>query len=187
KTIVTILARPIERWEYLLGRWAGVQAVAFGYLAIGLAAAAGLLAYMSVPIGMTFWLQAAGYAVAVVYLSGVSLAVGSMTAPAFAGMMTLLLMGLSATVGPFLHASNWQRIAAWVVYALCPAPMPQGLIGSSGAEPIDPQYGLFAAVLAENVAYTVAALLLAWWWFGRREIRARGWTPGGWPPASCSS
>ena len=58
-----------------------------------------------------------------------------------------------------------------VLYALAPASMPSGLISAGGTEPLAPRYGLFAAVLAENLGYTVAAMLIACWWFGRREVR----------------
>jgi ABC-type transport system involved in multi-copper enzyme maturation permease subunit len=50
KTISTVLARPIRRWEFLVGHWLGVMLFSLVSLAIGLVLAGGLSGYLGIEI-----------------------------------------------------------------------------------------------------------------------------------------
>ena len=52
KTIITVLARPVHRWELLVGKWLGVSAFAFVTLCIGVMLALGLARYLGVDVDL---------------------------------------------------------------------------------------------------------------------------------------
>ena len=92
RTIVTVLARPIRRWELLLGKWIGISAFCILTLAIGVALALFLARYLGInvswrPLGYA----ALGTSAAVVLFGGVALVLSSFGSAGVAGALTVLL------------------------------------------------------------------------------------------------
>ena len=50
RTIVTVMARPVRRWELLVGKWLGVSAFAIVTLGIGVVLALGVARYVGLNI-----------------------------------------------------------------------------------------------------------------------------------------
>jgi len=99
KTIVTVLARPMRRWEFLLGKWIGVQAFGLLSLAIGLLVSFALASYLgaefeSKPLGIAL----AQTAAAIVLYSGLAIAIGTVMTPGIAGALTILVVFLPGFV-----------------------------------------------------------------------------------------
>jgi ABC-type transport system involved in multi-copper enzyme maturation permease subunit len=175
RTIVGVLARPVERWAYLTGRWIGVLAFLWGFQLVGMSIALALTYALGVTFAPTLWLGLAGMFVNAALLSGVSLGLSVVAPPVLAGICAFLLPLLPVLVNPFLGVPNrLLRLPALVIYYLAPARMPADLVaGSFSKELVDPTYGLYAGVLAENFLYAVAAFALGCVLFARRELKLR--------------
>lgn len=170
KTIVTLLSRPLRRGELFLGKWLGVQLFAAAVVVVGVCGAIAVALYLAVPLPLLFWFAAAEICVNVVLSCAISVALGIFLPSSvatgfaiFAPSLPKLMQGLFE--GPL-------GIIARGVYFLMPAAMPVDLLDASfSKELLDPAYGLYAAVLAENALYAAAAMTLAVLAFSQREIR----------------
>ncbi|HJQ83574.1 MAG TPA: ABC transporter permease subunit [Candidatus Binatia bacterium] len=172
RTIVTVLARPIERWEWVVGRWLGVQTFAVLVAAVGWVAAAALGWYLGIPLGLAFWMRQLERLVEVLFFGTVAVGLSTLLPPTLAGLVAATLYSLPALVQQYVGSPvAVQRVLASTAYFLGPAQMPDGIVGNVGREVLDPQYGLFAAVLGENLLYAATLLLLGCLVFSRREIR----------------
>ena len=70
--------------------------------------------------------------------------------------------------------SAWRRIPATGFHLLMPAKMPTDLLSLSfRMDLLNPEYGLYFQVLAENALYAVVLLVLACVVFSRRELALR--------------
>ena len=175
RTIVGVLARPVDRWVYLTGRWIGVLAFLWGFQMIGISIALALTYALGVPFAPTLWLGLAGMFVNAALLSGVSLGLSVVAPPVLAGICAFLLPSLPDLVRLLLRVpSRLLRVPALPIYYLSPAKMPSDLVsGSFSKELVNPTYGLYAGVLAENLLYAVAAFALGCVLFARRELKLR--------------
>lgn len=175
RTIVNVLARPVERSTYLAGRWLGILIFLFLFLLGGVLLSLGVAAAFDVRYTPMLRLAFVEMFVGAVYVSGVSLSL-SVVMPAFpAGATTVLLSALPEMVARSLGHPQWfVRLPATVVYYLGPASMPANLLADSfGKQVLEPDYWLPAEVLAENILYTVAVFIIACAIFARRELRLR--------------
>ncbi|HYD50749.1 MAG TPA: ABC transporter permease subunit [Terriglobales bacterium] len=172
KTIVSLLARPLERWQYLLGRLLGIQLMAFGVFFFGLLIGFATALWFGVPLSAMVVPKLAENAVAIVFGANVSFALGILLPSQVAVLGTLLLPHLATLTQALGNVGDETlTLVAKILYYIAPARMPPDLIGSAQAEALAPRYDLFLMVLAENLLYATAFLWIACWWFGRREIR----------------
>lgn len=175
RTIVTVLAKPVDRWRFLVGKWAGIQTFLWLFLAIGMLLVAGLLPVFDVRPSGLFWLGVLGSFVMVTLVSGLALLLGTFTSPVFAGGATLVL-GItgSVIVRAVDHPALWVRLPARLVYFLAPARAPGNMMMQGlQVDLLRPEYGLHAAVVVENVLYGLALLALGCIVFTVREVRLR--------------
>lgn len=175
KTIVTVLARPVARWTYLLGRWFGVLLFLWAFLLVGILGALLWGALFHLHYGSLFWLGLADLFARATFLSGVSVGLSVVLPPVAAGsitfVLTILPMMVKSTMG---HPFWYYRIPSFLAYYLAPARMRVDLIHDSlTKEMVDPKYFLYGQVLLENLLYTGAVLLIACVIFNRRELRLR--------------
>jgi ABC-type transport system involved in multi-copper enzyme maturation permease subunit len=175
RTIVNVLARPVERSTYLAGRWLGTVAFLSLFLLGGVLLSLGVAAAFDVRYTPMLWLAFAEMFVSAVYFSGVSLSLSVVMPAVPAGATALLLSALPAMVGRFLEYPQWFiRLPAALAYYLGPSRMPVNLLEDSfGKQVLDPDYILPLEVLTENLLYTVAIFLIACAIFARRELRLR--------------
>lgn len=175
-TIVTVLAKPIERWLFLVGKWLGMQVFLVLFLACGMLMTVLALSLVELEPAPVFWVAVARSFVLAAIFAGASLLVSVVSSPVFAGGLTFVAAVLNSMVVANLvdSAAVWLRLPARLLYLVAPAPMPDNLLAASfGSYILAPQYGLYAQVLAENVLYAGALLLIACWMFTHREIRLR--------------
>jgi hypothetical protein len=140
-------------------------------IAIGLGLAFGLDARFTPML----WFGLAGLLVHAVLLSGVSLGLSVVLPPVVAGVIAYLLPVLPGIAGLLLGNPSWfVRLPMLAIYYVSPAMMPVDLVGDSfSKELMEPQYGLYARVLVENLLYAIAVFALACAVFGRREVKLR--------------
>lgn len=92
KTIATVLARPMHRWEFLVGHWLGVTAFSIVSLLIGLVLAAALAAYMGISIDPRHAAMALAQTTGGIMLfAAAGIAIGSNASVAIAASITVLL------------------------------------------------------------------------------------------------
>lgn len=169
KTIVTVLSRPVSRGEFLLGKWLGVVAFVLLYLLVGVIAACGLAAYFAIGLTPLFWLAVAAMAINCVLVSGTSVVLGAFFPKGVASIVALILPAVGSIAESFRDGSF--GLVADVVYHVAPAVMPVSLLDASfTTQMLDPQYALYGAVLAENLLYAGAVLLIGTQLFSRTEI-----------------
>jgi hypothetical protein len=124
RTIVTVMARPVRRWELLVGKWLGVSAFAIATLLIGVVLAFGLGRYVGVDVDqvmlVTLREALAQSIVAIVLYSGVAVVLGSFGSWVIAGGLTVLLAFLPILVNELKAIDDspvWQRVGVtldWV-------------------------------------------------------------------------
>ena len=175
KTIVHIMSRPVERWVYLLGRWLGLLIFLYVFLLVGLAGALLVSLWLNVSFAPTLWMAFAEIYVTATFYSGVALGFSVFVPPVLAGTLTFLLSILPGIVHDAIHDPRWlHRVPALLGYYLGPARMPVDLMAESFAkERLHTDYWLYLRVLGENIFYVIAVLVLAAFFFRRRELRVR--------------
>ncbi len=173
KTIVTVLARPVGRAEYLVGKWLGIQLFVLLFLGVGVVAACAAAGYFHVQPSRVFPLAIGELFVDAVFFCALSVALGGIAPPVVAGAATVFCRLMPSFARPFLADPRpWVHWLASAGYYLAPAQMPASLLGESFAkELLAPHYGLYAQVLVENVLYAAAVMVVACLVFTRREVR----------------
>jgi ABC-type transport system involved in multi-copper enzyme maturation permease subunit len=92
KTIVNVFARPIRRWEFLVGKWIGIQGFALLSLAVGLSVSFALSRYLDAQIETKVLGLAIGQTAAAVFLySGLAIAFNTLFSPGLSGAFTIIV------------------------------------------------------------------------------------------------
>ncbi len=184
RTVLSVLAKPVQRWQYLLGKWLGAW-VLLGMLVVVLAVTVALLLWahqlrhpgagdfsawgLAVTAGLT-WLR----------LGVVAAMVLAIASYARSNLFTLLAGGAALVIGQlqYLARDHWQalehplgRSAAWLVAHLFPNlqafEVAEVLVlpGMAGLAPVA-AWGLagYAAL------YILGYLAIARWLFQHREL-----------------
>ena len=95
KTIATVLARPIRRWEFMVGHWLGVTLFSIVSLGIGLVLAGALAWYLGIEIDPGRAVIAlAETIVAAMMFAAIGIAIGANSSIALAAAVTVLLVFL---------------------------------------------------------------------------------------------
>lgn len=175
RTIVTVLAKPVERWRFLTGKWAGIQAFLHLFLAFGTLLTAGLLRLFELRPSALFWLGILGSFVVVTLISSLALLLATVSSPVFAGGATVLLGLITPLIGRAVDSSSaWLRWPAQAYYYLAPARAPGSMLTQSlQVDLLNPEYSLYASVIAENLLYGLGLLVLSCALFTIREVRVR--------------
>ena len=175
RTIVHVMSRPVERWVYLLGRWLGILIFLWLFLFVGIIGALAISLWLHIPFAPTLWLAFAEMYVRTTLYSGLALGFSVVTPPMLAGVLAFLLSILPSIVSGLIKDPRlWYRIPALVGYYLGPARMPVNLLEESFAkERLHTDYSLYVRVLGENIFYVIAVLMVATFFFRRRELRVR--------------
>jgi hypothetical protein len=175
RTIVSVLARPVDRAAYLTGRWLGMLVFLLAFQLTGILAGLALVFGLGASYAPTLWLGLAGTLVNAVLLSSVSLALSVVMPPVLAGAGAFLLPLVPHMLDWLMDSPRWiVKLPVHALFYLAPAAMPENLIdGSLSKEIVDPEYGLYARILVENLLYAGAAFALGCLVFARRQLRLR--------------
>ena len=188
KTISTVLARPIHRWEFLVGHWLGVTLFSLCSLAIGLVLALGLSWYLGIEIDRGRAAIALAQTMGGVMLfAALGVGLGSNASVALAAGVTVLLVFLPPVVTilaadkkPWQHypgvvldfvippgyTSHYQGIA-WADLPPPPNPRPNARVRQRPV--VD--YVAARKRLFTNLGYGAVYFLAGCLFFMRRDIR----------------
>lgn len=146
KTIVNVFARPLHRWEFLVGKWIGIQCFALLSLIVGLTVSFGLSRYLDAQFeSKVLVLSLAHTAVAILLYSGLAIAMSTLLSPGVAGALTILVVFLPGVVTILVDNpdSTYHAIGATLNYVVpsgytshyaqtIPAPLPNNPFGRRG-------------------------------------------------------
>jgi hypothetical protein len=189
KTIVTVMARPVWRWEVLLGKWLGVSAFVLLTMAIGLALALGLARYLGIEVDRPLLGLALSHtAVAVLIYGAVAVVLGSFGSWVIAAALTVLLAFMPQLIDRLTDLEDspgWRRVGIaldWVIpdgytthyLRITAAPPLAAIRGPAGAvaqrlqSAVD--YGEQRGILYGNILYGAAYFVAGCVAFSRRNI-----------------
>lgn len=176
RTIYTILSKPIRRWEFLLGKFTGIQLLLVTILAGLLAISSIILAAQGAPVGASLVWGHFTLLLQLNIITAVAMLLASFSSPLLSGMISVAifvagnLMSQLTEVQELLRAQKnplW-RILRVVEYIL---PNLESLSLSEAityALPIEASYLVSATWYA--LSYTAVAMLLAMLIFARRDF-----------------
>lgn len=188
KTISTVLARPIRRWEFLVGHWLGVTLFSLCSLAIGLVLTVGLSRYFGIEIdpgrAAIALAQTAG---GIMLFAAVGVGLGANTSVAFAAAVSVLMIFLPPVVTILSNDPRpWQHYPGAVLDYLTPPGYTshyQGIAWANPPPPMNPRaslrgrqrpvvdYPVARKRLYTNLGYGAAYFLAGCLFFTRRDIR----------------
>lgn len=186
KTLITVLARPIARWEVVAGKWIGLTAFGLLSMALGVAVAFGAAAYAGVAMDMrALGLALAHTTAAIAVFGAASVALSAVGTSGLAASLTVLMFFVPTLVAVLEQdTSTVRRTVGRVVGAMTPVgyedhylrvpALPEQALQRSAAlrrarAPIDA--GAQRKNLAENVAFAGIYLLAGCVAFARRDVR----------------
>lgn len=115
KTIVTVFARPVHRWEFLVGKWLGIQCFALLSLVVGLTVSFGLSRYLDAEFeSKVLAVSLAHTAVAILLYSGLAIAFGTLLTPGVSGALTIVVVFLPILVTNLVESTDSAYRAAGV-------------------------------------------------------------------------
>ena len=124
RTLYTLLSRPVRRWQYVVGKYAGLAAaLAFGQAAM-IAIGLGYLGITGAPL--SGWMVVAGMltGIEVLVMAAVSLCLTALTSPLLATALCLAVYALGHAVGELpklmYHLHGFQAQACVGLAALVP-------------------------------------------------------------------
>ena len=171
KTIITTLARPVERWELLFGKWIAIQLFAVASLAIGVALFEAAATYFQVPFSSIVWIGVAHALVATVLYSGIAIAVSTVLSPTLSGAIAVLAAFLPGLISFLLEDTDRVRHAFGVVldYVVPPGYSNLYTIAVRAGAVVD--YSAQYKSLLENLGYSAIFFVIGCVMFRRRELQ----------------
>lgn len=144
KTISTVLARPIHRWEFLIGHWLGVTLFSIASLGIGLVLASGLAWYMGIEIDRGRAAIALTQTIgAAMTFAAIGIGIGANASTALAAGVTVLLIFLPPVNAILIaDAKPWQHYPGKVLDFVTPpgyASHYQGIAWADVPPPTNPR------------------------------------------------
>lgn len=116
KTIVSVFARPIHQWEFLLGKWIGVQTFAFLSLALGVVVAFAVGTLLDVSFEYKILAVSVAHTIVAISLySGIALALSTFAGSGLAGALAVLIAFMPGLVTFLVDSSNPANHAVGVV------------------------------------------------------------------------
>ena len=190
KTIITVLARPVRRWELLIGKWIGLTAFSSVTLGIGVALALALAKYLGVNVdGNVLAIAAARTITGIVLFGGVALAVSTGGSAPIAGAITMLLVFMPMLVtqlrddpDPTYHRigvaldslipPGYDSHYMGVVWAAFPVPPNmRGRVPAQMQQRPSVDYRTDRQAIAVTAAYSGVYFLLGCVFFTRRDVK----------------
>ncbi|MGO4885094.1 MAG: ABC transporter permease [Bryobacteraceae bacterium] len=172
-TILAVLARPVRRWEFLLGKFLGVQLLMGAYVLMMLALSYLLAAIGDQHIHPAPWMLIVYPMVRYALYSGLAMLLAAVMHPVLSFAIMLVIMVLELIVSP---GSRNAYIPEWLqtgLYAVLPSPDVLSetrflTITEAALKRTSPLDHLTA--LAYGLDWALVFFLLAAWLFSRRSI-----------------
>jgi hypothetical protein len=190
KTIITVLARPVRRWELLVGKWVGLSAFCVVTLGLGIVLAFGLSRYLGVNIeGHVLAISATRTIAGIVLFTGIAAALSTSGSAPVAVAVTMFVAIVPSLIQPLRDdpSPTYQRIGRaldvvvppgyqsnynGVVWA--PFPIPQNIRARAPQamrQRPTVDYGEQQKHTAETVGYAGVYFAIGCVLFGRRDLK----------------
>jgi ABC-type transport system involved in multi-copper enzyme maturation permease subunit len=174
-TILAVMARPVKRWHFLLGKYLGVMLLMFLYVLMMFALSYLLARMGGQKIQSTPWVLLVYPTVRYAIYAGIGLALVTLLHPVVAWGLALLVATLSASFAPDAPSFNDKlRLVEKVVYLFLPSTNMLSetrflTIRNAALKPTGWLEHL--TTLAYGADYAIVLLLLAMWSFHYRSLK----------------
>lgn len=157
KTLLGVLSKPIGRWEFLAGKLLGVIGFFGAFYLVGILLCAGLMLFWNVSFTPLFLTGLFYQFVILVVFSAISFVLSLFVPPVGGGGLAFILWTLSSQFEGLMESSFASiRVIGTALFYLSPALIDQNLIENGILDNvIDPSFGLYWGVIAENILYAV--------------------------------
>ena len=174
-TLVSVLAKPISRAEFLAGKAGGIAAFGIPFAVAGVLLGRLMAELFDVTPTAVFWVGAGISVAQLLWAGSLALLLGVIAHPVIAVMAAVILPTLPLLLRSFQEApSPVLRWLAWGAYSIGPASLPTDLVRESfRRSDVTTELGLPLAALAENVLYALVLTAIACLVFARREVPVR--------------
>lgn len=172
KNIVGVLAKPLSRGEYLVGRWFGVAAFFALFIFVGTAFVLAFMLLWGIPITFLF-VSGIIYQVGVVFVySALAFTLSLFIPPIVGGGITFLLFIFRSQFEMLMESSiAWIQGLGYFLFYGSPAIVKEDLIKYGILDNLlKPNYGLYWSTIAENFLYSSLLIFLAVLLFKRKDI-----------------
>lgn len=177
KTLPGVMAKPVARWEFLLGKWSGLQLFFAAFFGAGFLIAVLFMWYWNIPLSGLFWVGLVHKMMLVAAYTTVAFVL-SLFMPRMPGGGIALMLFI---VGPFNHFFIFERMmdssypflqkAGAILHYASPALLKRSLIMDGLVQNIlHPKYGLFWSVIAENFFYSALLFFVGALFFQKRDL-----------------
>lgn len=175
KIVLGVLAKPVSRWQYLMGKWVGVLLFFYGFLAIGLAIIISLMLYWGISITNVFLTGAFYQVINLTVYSAIAFTLSLFIAPMLGGGISFVFFAFGSLFEQLMGASmQWASILGSVLYYIQPAIIKENLLEKGVLNSLlDPNFSLYWSVILENMLYASIIFFIAVIFFQKRDIVAR--------------
>jgi ABC-type transport system involved in multi-copper enzyme maturation permease subunit len=171
KTIITTLARPVERWKLLAGKWMAIQLFAILSLSIGLGVFKAVGAYFDVTFSNMVWMALLHALVATMLYSSIAITLSTILSSTLSAALAVLLAFLPGLISFLLEDTDRFRHAIGVVLDYLVPPGYSNLYRNAVLPGALLDYGAQTQTLLENLGYAVVFFVIGCVIFTKREIR----------------
>ncbi|MCW9708989.1 ABC transporter permease [Fodinibius salsisoli] len=177
RTIVGVLAKPVARWQLLVGKWCGLQLFFAAFFLTGFAMAGSFMIYWNLSVSPLFWMGGLQKLMLIFGYSTVAFVLGLFWSRIPSSGVAIALY----IAGPFQHIFLYERMMeseyavfqglGAAIYYCSPALLKQSLIQDGILQNIlHPEFTLFWNVIAENFLYSGVLLLLGVLLYQHRDL-----------------
>lgn len=172
-TILAVLARPVHRWEFLLGKYLGVQLLMLVYVMFMFGMSHALAAIGGQTIHAAPWILIVYPMLRYAIYSALAILLATMMHPTLAFAAVLIISVLSATITPGAGAGFFSSPIWTPLYAVLPSTnllSESQFLGMTQASLKPIPWTNHATALAYGLDYALVLFLIAVWSFRRRPL-----------------
>ncbi len=173
RTLMTVLARPVDRWQFLVGYWLAIQIYVTGFILIMFGLIQVLLLTSPLEAGTQFYFAIARLLVFTCLLNSLGILLGSAANQGLAISGTMALVLLGQCIRYLGH--QWHVLTQKILIMIYPIQFDSYLfddISNSFIQVSLGSYAFYYFVLGENFMYAIVLLLLAIVIFTYRDLSA---------------
>jgi ABC-type transport system involved in multi-copper enzyme maturation permease subunit len=175
-TILAVMARPVRRWEFLLGKYLGVQMLLGTYVLFMFALSYVLAALGGERIQAEPWIPIVYPLVRYALYSAIAMCLVTMMHPAFAFALVMVVAVLSSMVTPANAVGVLPQVVRTPLYAVLPSTellTETNFLTITQASLKQIAWTDHFVVVAYGLDYALVVFLLACWSFCRRSLSPR--------------
>ena len=172
KVIVSLLAKPVKRWQYLLGKWGGVLLYFYAFLIVGIVAVLILMTFWNLNINGLFVTGMFYNLGRITVYSGLAFVLSLFVHPFAGGGTAFLLLNFDNQLASLMESSNvWGSWIGSILYYLIPSFIEDNIIQAGLLENmLQPDYLLYWSVTLENFLYSGIIFCIAAYFFRKMDI-----------------